>query len=75
MPGDVKAEHLLFASQGLLRGPVGDLRQRLLPGLLFAKTTSEQAGLPRLAVLPGALARLHGALYRREQLRTAAFQC
>jgi hypothetical protein len=60
MAGHPEAEHLFFAGQLFLVGPIGDVgqrhaRQRLLEHL------AEQAHLAALAIAPGALAGFHGA--------------
>ena len=75
MAGDVEPEHLFFAGEFLLAGPVRDFRQadarrRAAPRI----SVGEQAGLAAGAIFPRARAVLHGAVDHRHQLRAGAFE-
>ena len=74
MAGDVEPEHLFFAGQLFLRGPIGNFGQRMRGGGLVRREIGEQSGLAAGAILPRPRADFHGAVDHGEELRARAVQ-
>jgi len=74
MAGDVETEHLLFAGQFFVRGPVGNRRQRVGGGRFMYGQVGKQTGLAASAIFPRSRSDFHGSIDDREELRARAAQ-
>ena len=74
MAGDVDAEHLFFAGQLLLRGPIGQRGQRMFDVLRLAGDHAEQVRLVRSRGPSRPLAAFHRVFDHGGQLRAIAAQ-